>query len=164
MTLDLTPPAPMQHWHQTKDFSCGENVLDLWLKTKALKNEQGGASRTYVIADNARVVAYYALAVGSVSQALTSGNIRRNMPEPIPVMLLARLAVDTSLHGKGIGKALVRDAILRTIQASGIAGIRALLVNAMHEKAAAFYRACGFLPSPVDVLTLMLNLRNITDR
>jgi GNAT superfamily N-acetyltransferase len=154
----FTPPSPIQCWHENDAFSCGEAALDLWLKTRAIKNEQNRASRTYVLAENSRIVGYYALAAGSVSQKITPGNMRRNMPEPIPVMLLARLAVDKSVQGEGIGKALVRDAILRTRQAAEIAGIRAMLVHAMHGRAADFYRSCGFLPSHVDSLTLLLNL------
>ena len=87
---------------------------------------------------------------------LVPGKIRRNMPDPIPVMLLARLAVDTSIQGKGMGRALLRDAILRTEQAAHIAGIRAMLVHALHERAKVFYMGCGFTPSPINELTLML--------
>jgi GNAT superfamily N-acetyltransferase len=157
----FVPPKPLQSWHQIESFSCGEPVLDSWLRSRALKNEQSGASRTYVLEQEQRVVGYYALAVGSIAHALVPGILRRNMPDPIPVMLLARLAVDISLQGKGIGKALVRDAVLRTCQAASIAGIRALLVHALHQQAAIFYRQCGFLPSPVDSLVLMLSLGSI---
>jgi GNAT superfamily N-acetyltransferase len=158
---DLSPPEPIRSWHQVEFFSCGESVLDSWLLTRALKNEHNGASRTYVLARQKRVVGYYALAVGSVTHALVPGNMRRNMPDPIPVMLLARLAVDMSLQGKGIGKALVRDAVLRTCQAARIAGIRALLVHALNQQAASFYGTCGFLPSPLENLVLMLTLDSI---
>jgi len=158
----ITPPVPIQHWHQAESFSCGEFVLDVWLKNRALKNERSGASRTYVLTDDARIIGYYSLAVGSVSQSIVPGNIKRNMPDPVPVMLLARLAVDTDAQGEGIGKALVRDAILRTLQASKIAGIRALLVNAMNLRAVEFYQTCGFTASNIDRLTLMLNLQSIS--
>lgn len=131
-------------------------VLDDWLKTRSRKNEASGASRTYVITRANDVVGYYSLAVGSVSHMLVPGKIRRNMPDPIPVMLLARLAVDTSIQGKGMGRALLRDAILRTEQAAHIAGIRAMLVHALHERAKVFYMGCGFTPSPINELTLML--------
>jgi GNAT superfamily N-acetyltransferase len=157
----LTPPAPLQPCHQAENFSCGETTLDVWLKNRALKNEFTGASRTYVLTDDARIIGYYALAVGSVSQSFVHGSIKRNMPDPVPVMLLGRLAVDMCVQGKGIGKALVRDAILRTLQAAEIAGIRALLVNAVNRRAADFYQACGFAASHIDSSILLLNLRNI---
>jgi GNAT superfamily N-acetyltransferase len=157
----FTPPAPIQPWHQIELFSCGKPSLDIWLKTRALKNEQNRASRTYVLAEDKRVFGYYALAVGSVAHALTPGRIRRNMPDPVPVMVLARLAVDENVQGMGIGKALLRDAVLRTAQAAKIAGIRALLVHALHQQAAQFYTACGFSPSLVDDLVLMLGMESI---
>jgi len=155
------PPAPIQAWHETDSFCCGEDGLDHWLKKRALKNEKAGVSRTYVLALDKLVVGYYALAAGSVARSAVSGTLRRNMPDPIPVMILARLAVDKGIQGQGIGKALLRDAILRTMQAANIAGMRALLVHALHERAAAFYLDNGFSHSPLDKLTLMLSLSTV---
>lgn len=114
--MKISAPCHLEAHHYLDSFCCGESLLDTWLKTRARKNEASGASRTYVITRSNDVVGYYSLAVGSVSHALVPGRIRRNMPDPIPVMLLARLAVDTSLQGQGIGRALLRDAILRTEQ------------------------------------------------
>ena len=156
--MKISAPCHLEAHHHLESFCCGEPLLDTWLKTRARKNEASGASRTSVITHDYDVVGYYSLAVGSVSHALVPGRIRRNMPDPIPVMLLARLAVDTSLQGQGIGRALLRDAILRTDQAAHIAGIRAILVHALHEHARCFYMGCGFTPSSINELTLMLPL------
>jgi len=141
-------------------FSSGEASLDDWLRKRALRNEAEGASRTYVVCEQGsnRVVAYYALATGAVLREAAPGTVRRNMPEPIPVMVLGRLAVDERFQKRGLGRALVRDAILRTLQAGDIAGIRAILVHALSDSARVFYLHCGFEPSPIDSLTLMLRL------
>jgi GNAT superfamily N-acetyltransferase len=133
-------------------------VLDDWLRSRAARNERDGASRTYVVCADKRVKAYYYLATGSVAGKQAPGRVRRNMPDPIPVMILGRLAVDTTLQGQGIGRGLLRDAILRTLKAAQIAGIRALMVHALDEDAARFYLSNGFLPSPFDPLVLMLPL------
>lgn len=156
--MPIAAPCHLEESHNCEPFCSGESVLDTWLKIRARKNEASGASRTYVITRANDVVGYYSLAVGSVSHAIVPGKMRRNMPDPIPVMLLARLAVDTSLQGQGIGRALLRDAILRTEQAAHIAGIRAILVHALHERARLFYIRCGFTASPINELTLMLPL------
>lgn len=141
------------------EFSCGESSIDSWLKKRAAKNALSGASRTYIAANHGQhVVAFYSLAVGNVAQAATPGNIKRNMPDPIPVAILARPGVDMPLQRRGVEKALVRDAVLRVRQAASFVGIRALLVHAIHKKAAFFYHECGFQPSPVDDVTLMIRL------
>ncbi|MBQ7608632.1 MAG: hypothetical protein IJU76_11780 [Desulfovibrionaceae bacterium] len=113
--MPIAAPCHLEEGHNCGLFHCGEPALDAWLKNRALKNEAGGASRTYVITCGNDVVGYYSLAVGSVSHVLVPGRIRRNMPDPIPVMLLARLAVDTLIQKRGIGRALLRGAILRTV-------------------------------------------------
>lgn len=154
--MPIAAPCHLEESHNCEPFCSGESVLHTWLKIRARKNEASGASRTYVITRANDVVGYYSLAVGSVSHAIVPGKMRRNMPDPIPVMLLARLAVDTSLQGQGIGRALLRDAILRTEQAAHIAGIRAILVHALHERARLFYIRCGFTASPINELTLPL--------
>lgn len=148
----LEKPGPISSDDPTDDFDSGNPVLDGWLTGEALRNEQSGASRTYVVREAGRIVAYYSLATGGVERSSAPGGIRRNMPDPIPVMILARLAVARSHQGRGIGRALVRDALLRTARASGIAGIRAVTVHAIDEQAAAFYERLGFKPSPVDDL------------
>ena len=159
--ITLSAPEPLAYRHDFSEFSCGEESLDDWLRRRAGKNEQIGASRTYVVCDDCKVVAYYSLAVGSVEHKFSPGSVKRNMPDPVPVMILARLAVDTRYAGRHIGTALVRDAVLRTLQASHIAGIRALMVHALHEKAAEFYVNRGFLISPVEPLILFLPLGHV---
>ena len=156
--MSLTAPEPIRANHDLTSFDSGQPTLDAWLTSRALKNERGGGSRTYVVCEEGAVVAYYCLSTGSVVHGAAPGNIRRNMPNPIPVMLMGRLAVDQSHQGGGIARALVRDAILRTLNAAEIAGIRALLVHALDDTAAAFYRLLGFVDSPVDPLVLMLSL------
>ena len=154
-------PTPLTVTHQVDDFECGEATLEHWLKTRALRNEGRGASRTYVVCVDQRVVAYYCLATGSVASELAPGYIRRNMPDPIPVMVLGRLAVDSARQGHGLGKSLLRDAILRTLQVSEIVGVKALLVHALSEHAVYFYEAHGFHPSPTNPRTLFLSLSEV---
>ncbi|WP_245576330.1 GNAT family N-acetyltransferase [Desulfovibrio cuneatus] len=154
----LSVPAPLTKAHALSHFSCGEHLLDDWLRQRAMKNELSGATRTYVVCSGKAVVGYYSLAVGSIEHQFTPGSIRRNMPQPIPVMLLARLAVDQNHTGQNMGTGMLRDALLRTLQAATIAGIRALLVHALHERAASFYLNRGFIVSPFDPLVLLLNL------
>lgn len=136
-------------------------MLDQWLRKRALQNENSGASRTYVVCEDKTVLAYYALSVGSIEHKFAPGSIRRNMPEAIPVMVLGRLAVDTRYAGKNIGAALVHDAILRTLRVAGEVGVRALLVHALHESAAEFYKKLGFIHSPFDPLVLFLGLKGL---
>lgn len=152
----LTAPAPLTVGHRIDDFASGQGELDAWLRRHALRNQETGASRTYVACDAAEVVAYFALAVGAVLHAAAPGRVRRNMPEPVPVMILARLAVDRRWQGR----ALVRDAVLRTLQAAEIAGIRALLVHALTPQARQFYEKLGFRPSPLDPLVQMITLQD----
>jgi len=146
--------------HDLSDFDSGEESLDLWLRKRSLRNEQDGASRTYVVCepDTNRVIAYYSLATGAVSRSQAAGRIKRNMPEPIPVMVLGRLAIDREWQGRGLGRHLLRDAVLRTLQAADIAGIRAILVHAISNDARGFYERFGFRRSPVEEMTLMLTL------
>lgn len=158
----LHPPEKLNPLHQIEGFDSGNSQLDDWLKRRVLKNEREGASRTYVLCAGEIVIAYYCLANGAVAQASATGRVRRNMPDPIPVMVIGRLAVDRCWQGKGIGRALLRDAILRTLQAAEIAGIRAILVHAISEDAKQFYEKCGFTASPVDPMTLMVKVKDAT--
>lgn len=139
-------------------FESGEPSLDSWLKRSAIKGQTIGAARTYAITVDRSVIGYYALAVGSVSRTEATGSVRRNMPDPIPVMLLARLAIDRRWQGRGLGAALLRDAALRTLQAADIAGIRAMLVHAVSTNAVRFYRHFGFQPTRGNELILMVTL------
>jgi GNAT superfamily N-acetyltransferase len=153
-------PEKLNSSHRIESFDSGNSQLDDWLKRRALKNELEWASRTYVLCTGKVVVAYYCLANGAVAQTSATGRVRRNMPDPIPVMVIGRLAVVRHWQGKGIGRALLRDAILRTLQASEIAGIRAVLVHAISEDAKQFYEQCGFHASPADPMTLMVKVRD----
>jgi GNAT superfamily N-acetyltransferase len=157
--LQFRPPEPLTASHGLDDFGCGEPVLDDWLKRRALANQTSGASRTFVVTDeHGAVRGYYAMAAGAVSHGLATGAVRRNMPDPIPVMVLARLAVDRKARGLHLGATLLRDAVGRAVRVSEDAGIRALLVHALHQRAREFYEHYGFMPSPVHPLTLMLRL------
>jgi GNAT superfamily N-acetyltransferase len=151
-------PERLSATHDLSAFDSGEPVLDNWLRRRAIQNEESGASRTYVVCAGSKVVGYYSLAVGAVSHALAPGRVRRNMPDPVPAMILGRLAIDREYQGIGLGVGLLRDAVLRTIQAADIAGIRVLLVHAISEAAKRFYEKCGFAASPVDPMTLMITI------
>lgn len=151
-------PEKLSSDHDLSQFQCGEPALDDWLKRRALQNEESGASRTYVVCLGKRVVGYYALTVGAVAHVDAPGRVRRNMPDPVPVMVIGRLALDQSVQGQGVGPALLRDAILRTLQAAEIAGIRAVLVHAISERAKHFYEKWGFISSPLEPLTLMITV------
>jgi len=158
----LTAPEPLASSHLLGDFRCGEDSLDDWLKRRALKNQESGASRTYVVCAERRVVVgYYCLAAGSVENAVSPPRVRRNMPADIPVMIIGRLAVHQDWQGRGLGRDLVRDAVLRTLNAAEIAGLRAVLVHALSEAARAFYEGCGFRPSPMNPMTLMATLADV---
>ena len=154
----ISRPDKLSPEHDVSQFCCGEPTLDDWLRRRALQNEESGASRTYVSCMGNRVVGYYALAVGAVAHVEAPRRIRRNMPDPIPVMVIARLAVDTTAQGQAFGPALLRDAVLRTVQAAEIAGIRAILVHAISERAKRFYEKWGFIVSPVEPMTLMITM------
>lgn len=159
--MQLTAPVPLAGHHDTAAFSCGTDSLDAWLKRRALKNQAHGASRTYVVTDGLKVMAYYALASGAVALDSATGRLRRNMPDPIPVVTLGRLAVDTALQGKGFGRALVRDAGLRVMQSADVIGIRGMMVHALSDEAKAFYENIGFEASPHDPMMLMITLADL---
>ena len=159
--MKLTAAMPLTEHHVTDGFSCGVDNLDQWLKHRGMKNQIQGTSRTYVVCDEARVVAYYALASGAVTTTQATGRFRRNMPDPIPVVVLGRLAVDQSLHGKGFGRSLIRDAGMRVIHAADAIGIRGMTVHALSDEAATFYEKVGFEPSPLNRHLLMITLADL---
>lgn len=162
MSVSLGAPVPLAVTHQLQGFSCGEPSLDDWLQRRALSNHLSGASRTFVVADgDARVYGYYALAAGAVSHQLATGAVRRNMPEPIPALVLARLAVDRRVQGANLGAALLRDAAQRAALVAQHTGVRALLVHALHERAKAFYVHYGFKESPIQPMTLMAPIHKL---
>jgi GNAT superfamily N-acetyltransferase len=155
---EIASPEPILIAHSLDAFDCGNQTLNQWLKRQAMVNEMSGASRTFVISENRRVIGFYALATGSVRREDAPGKIKRRMPDPIPVMVLGRLAVDLSWQKRGVGAGLLKDAVLRTLTVSKQAGIRALLVHALSEQARNFYLRYGFQESPLNHMTLLLNL------
>lgn len=159
--MSLTPPEPLTSNHSIADFSCGTASLDDWLKRRAFVNQTSGATRTFVTCVDNKVVGYYALASGGISVQSALGKFRRNMPNPIPVVILARLAIDSSYQGQGLGRALFRDAALRVVQAADAIGIRGIIVHAISEDAKNFYLGLGFSLSPLEPMTLMITLNDL---
>lgn len=157
---EISAPEHLNSSHDLSAFDSGVAALDEWLKRRALANERTGASRTYVVSAENKVIGYYALATGAVGLRTATGRARRNMPEPIPVMVLGRLAVDERHQGMGLGRGMLRDAILRTLQAAAIGGIRAIVVHAVSEDAKRFYERSGFASSPLEPLTLMITVKD----
>ena len=159
MTFLLSAPQPLGAVHQSGDFDCGEPTLNEWLKRRAMNNQLAGASRTFVVVDqDDKVRGFYALAAGAVSHQVATSSVRRNMPDPIPVLVLGRLAVDRQAQGVKLGAALLQDAVNRAVVVSQNTGVRALLVHALHQRARQFYEYYGFQESPHHPLTLMLRL------
>ncbi|MCW2479974.1 GNAT family N-acetyltransferase [Candidatus Symbiopectobacterium sp. NZEC135] len=158
--MGITAPELLLPQHSVVDFRCSEPLLDEWLKRKALKNQTIGASRTFVVCEsgNNQVVGYYALATGSVQRQMAPGALRRNMPDPMPVLVLGRLAIDERYQGRGIGAGLLKDAVLRSRQVAEQVGTKALLVHALSEDAKAFYLHWGFTSSELQPNTLLLPL------
>ncbi|MGA2039654.1 MAG: GNAT family N-acetyltransferase [Bryobacteraceae bacterium] len=161
MSASLRPPEPLTDDHQVDRFDSGVPALDDWLKRRAMANQASGATRTYVVCEGERVVAYYALASGAIAQAGVPGKLRRNMPDPIPMAVLARLAVDVHYQGRGLGRALFRDAAVRVAHAADTIGIRGIVVHAISETAREFYISLGFDPCPSDGMTLVVTLRDL---
>ena len=154
----VSAPEPLASDHELEAFESGVATLDEWLKRRARRNELEGASRTFAICAGKRVGGYYSLAAGSVLHVVATGKVRRNMPDPVPALLLGRLAVDQAWSGKGPGADLLSDAILRAIGAAESIGVRAILVHAISDTARAFYEKHGFRSSPVEPMTLMVTI------
>lgn len=153
-------PVPLTADHDTSTFNCRHESLSTWLHKRALANAASGATRTYVVCDDQnRVIAYYAIAAGSIASGSAPGRLRRNMADPLPVIVLGRLAVHSHWSGRGLGSGLLRDAVLRSLLAAELIGVRALLAHAIDVEAKAFYLKHGFLESPSDALTLLAGLR-----
>ena len=158
-TAVLGPPAPITPDHDTAGFVCRHDTLSQWLCRRALANVSSGASRTYVVcAEERQVIGYYALAAGSITVESAPTRMRRNMPDPLSVIVLGRLAVHQDWSGRGIGSGLLKDAVLRALQASEIIGACALLCHAIDGDAKTFYMKHGFVESPMQPLTMMLGL------
>lgn len=155
---EITPPELVSAEHDLARFDSGEPFLDDWLRRRAIQNEAMGPSRTYVVCAASRVVGYYTLAAGAVAHGGAPGRLKRNMPDPVPVMLLGRLAVDKAFQGRGIGTGLLQDAVLRTVRVAEIAGVRGILIHAISDGAKRFYEKYGFISSPIDPLTVMITI------
>lgn len=157
----LRTPEPLRDDHLTDGFASGAPTLDNWLKSKARANQASGASRTYVLCRGQRVVGFYALAAGSVSHDLAPRKLRQTMPDPVPVIVLGRLAIDASEQGNGLGRALLRDAVLRITAAAEEVGIAAILVHALNDRAKAFYQGAGFVETTSEPMTLFVRIKDI---
>ncbi|MBW1677170.1 MAG: GNAT family N-acetyltransferase [Deltaproteobacteria bacterium] len=161
VTLDVSEPAKLTINHVVDKFNCGYPVLNEWLRRHALQNQRANAAMTFVVCSKNRVVGYYSLAVGSVEHEVVPTRIKKGLARHcIPVMVLARLAVDIQYQGRNIGRGLLKDAIWRTLRASEFAGIRAIFVHAKDEEARRFYEKFDFEVSPVDPLKLMLLIKD----
>lgn len=159
--LDLRAPEPINSGHILDTFCSGEPSLDSWLKTRSLPNHASGATRTFVLCSGNTVLGYYALSTGAISKNESVGKFRRNMPDSIPVILIARLAVDEKIKGIGAGRGLLKDAVGRISQAADVVGVRGVVVHAISEDARRFYEHLGFRQSPVNPMTLMITLQDI---
>lgn len=161
-----TQPAPLGEGFTIGGFRSGSGSLDSWFHRRALKNQSTGASRTFVtcpVEDRTVVAGFYSLAASAVALSEAPGGVRRNMPDPVPVILLGRLAVDYRHQGRGLGASLVQDAVRRVAGVADIIGVRALLVHALDESAADFYHHLGFEPSPIEPETLFLSMARMRD-
>jgi predicted N-acetyltransferase YhbS len=159
--VPLSAPALLAEHHELDLFDCGEASLDDWLKKRARTNHASGASRVYVASEENRVVGYYSLSSSSITAALAPGNFRRNMPDPIPVVLLGRLAVDRSRQGQKIGPGLFKDAATRVWQAAETIGVRGVVVHAISDRAKKFYLDLGFTACGKEPMTLVVPLKDI---
>ena len=159
--MSMSRAEPLADHHETERFNCGEPSLVEWLRRRARANQAAGASRTYVVCKENEVIGYYALASGAVTLNSAPGRFRRNMPDPIPVAVLARLAVDRGWQGRGLGRALFRDAALRVLNAADVIGVRGIVVHAISPEAKKFYLALGFDPSPTEPMMLPVTLPDV---
>ncbi len=157
----LSPPTLVSENHELDYFDSGEPSLDDWLKKRALKNQLSGASRCFVICEGKEVIGYYCLSAGAINHEGAPKSMRRNMPNPLPVLLLGRLAIHKKYHNRGLGSALLRDAMLRAVNVAQDAGIFAILVHALSENAKKFYLSRGFVESPLQPMTLMMTLETV---
>jgi len=160
-TLDFAPPAPITADQELANFDSGVLSLNEWLKRRAFKNHASGASRCFVLCAGATVIAYYSLSAGAISHEAAPKAMRRNMPDPLPVLLLGRLAVDRHYPNQGIGQALLRDAMLRAVNVASDAGVFAILVHALSDQAKQFYLSRGFVESPLQPMTLFMTIETV---
>jgi GNAT superfamily N-acetyltransferase len=158
----ISPVEPLRREHDTPDFDSGKPSLDTWLRRFAFMNQQSDSARTYVAVRAGKVVGYYSLAAGAVRKEESPPRIAKGLAShPVGVILLARLAVDRTAQGKGLGRQLLLDALSRALSASEVIGARAVLVHAIDEQAVTFYRKFGFETSPVEPKQLMLLMKDL---
>lgn len=159
---NLSAPTLLSADHRLENFDSGEPSLDEWLKKRAIKNNVSGASRCFVISDDKKeVIGYYCLAAGAIGRSSAPKSMQRNMPDSLPVLILGRLAIDKKYHNKGLGSALLRDAMMRSVNIAEDAGIFAILIHSLTEQAKRFYISRGFIESPLDSMTLFMTLETI---
>lgn len=162
MDVILQSPVLLDTRHDINNFDCGVHALNLYLKSFASQNIKNNSAKTYVATRSNIVVGYHSLAFGSVFHEEAPARITKGLAKhPVPIILLARLAVDNTEKGQGLGKALLKDALLRTLQASEIAGLRAVLVHAKDNNAKKFYEKFGFESSPIDPFHLFLLIKDL---
>ena len=160
--IPLEAVAPLSRNHDLSTFDCGQPPLNEYLQKYALANQQNRSARSFVVSRGNRVVGYYTLAAGSVEAETAPARVKKGLGKyPLPIILLARLAVDQQEKGQGLGKALIKDALLRALRASELVGCRAVLVHAKDASAQAFYSKFGFEPSPSNELHLFLLMKDI---
>lgn len=155
-------PQRLAAGHVVVGFSCGKPELDDWLIDRALANQIRGATKTHVVIEDGRVIGFYALANGAIGHSDVRGRAKRNMPDPIPAVILARMAVDDKHQGIGLGSAMLQSAIETTLAAAKTIGIACLIVHAQDADARNFYLRFGFELSPTDPLHLIVLLRDIS--
>ncbi|WP_137154077.1 GNAT family N-acetyltransferase [Rhizobium sp. FKL33] len=155
----ISSPSLLDDQHQIELFDCGQDSLNQWLRRRARANQASGASRTYVSCVQDRVIGYYCISSGGLALREAPGGLRRNMPDPVPMAILGRLAIDRTWQGKGLGAALLQDAVLRVRQAAHILGIRGVLVHAISPEAKVFYEHYGFVATATQPMTLVLSLK-----
>jgi GNAT superfamily N-acetyltransferase len=161
----FSPPALLSEAHDASIFDCGEPALDDWLRNRALPNLRVAASRTYVVcpAESNRIIGYFALSMGQILAQETLGSMRRNMPKQIPAVMLGRLAIDHAWQGKGLGQALLADAVRRALRAGTEVAARLMIVHAISPAAEAFYRHHGFARLPLEPPTFALDLLKLRE-
>ena len=158
---DFVGPALLGPDHQLEGFDCGADALNRWLINKARHNQSEGGSRTWVVTSDQHVAAFYSSSTAVILRSEATKRAARNQPDPLPALLLGRLAVDTKHQGHGLGAALLKHFLLKSLEVAELTGVRALLVHAKDDAAASFYRRYGFEPSPIDDLTLMLLVKDV---
>ncbi|MFI4919323.1 MAG: GNAT family N-acetyltransferase [Legionellales bacterium] len=154
-------PITLSDGHELEHFDCGDSLLNEWLKKIARKNQLSSASRCFVLCDNKTVVGYYSLSAGAIAREASPKAMQRNMPDPLPVLLLGRLAIDKNRHNQGLGSALLRDAMIRAVSVADDVGVFAILVHALSKEAKQFYKSCGFVESPLRPMTLLMTLKTM---